>query len=201
MNSEEIIRYVMSFLGGGFAVAAGNWVHSSLSSTRQREGEYLMAQLQTLYGPLHFFTRQNEQLFELCRKFDAAYTTEFVSKNWSQDQQTQAAVKKDADTTIELSNEYMHRVVANNERVMEILEKGWHLIDSDDVEEFASFQVDFTRFKTEVDGSLKPPYSIYKAVGSISYMRPTMIERAEEKVHAKEARLRELRKPWWKCES
>lgn len=200
MTGEEIVRYVMSFLGGGFAVAAGNWAYSALSSARQREGEHLTAQLQTLYGPLYFFTLQNEKFFELCRKFDAAYTNEFVSKDWSQDQQTQAAVKKDADSTIDLSNEYVRRVVANNERVMEILEKGWHLIDSDDVEEFANFQVDFTRFKTEVDGALKPPYSIYTAVGSISYMRPTMIGRVKEKVHAKEVRLRELRRPWWKCE-
>jgi len=199
MTDEEIVRYVMSFLGGGFAVAVGNWVYSTLSSSRQREVEHLMAQLQTLYGPLYYFTQQNEKLFELCGQFDTAYTKEFVSKEWSQDLQTQAAVKKDADATIELSNQYVRRVVANNERVMETLEKGWHLVDCDDVDELATFQVDFTRFKTEVNGPLKAPYMVYKALGDISYMRPAMIERVKQKVHAKEARLRELRRPWWKC--
>ena len=199
MTGEETVRYVMSFLGGGFAVAVGNWVYSTLSSSRQREVEHLMAQLQALYGPLYYFTQQNGKLLELCGQFASAYDEVFVSKKWSQDQKTQAAVKKDADATIELSNQYMHRVVKNNERVMEILEKGWHLVDSDDVDELAMFQVDFTRHKTEVDGALKVPYMVYRALGDISYMRPTMIERVKQKVHAKEARLRELRRPWWKC--
>lgn len=200
MSGEEMVRYVMSFLGGGFAVAVGNWLHSTVSARKQREVDHLTAQLQTFYGPLYFFTLQNEKLFELCRKFDAAYTNEFVSKDWSQDEHTQAAVSKDAETTIELSNEYVRRVVANNERVMEILEKGWHVVDSDDVEELAKFQIDFTRFKTEADGQLKVPHRIYKALGNVSYMRPTMIELVKQKVHAKEARLRELRRPWWQCE-
>ncbi len=199
MTGEETVRYVMSFLGGGFAVAVGNWVFSTLSSSRQREVEHLMAQLQALYGPLYYFTQQNGKLLELCGQFATAYDEVFVSKKWGQDQQTQAAVKKDADATIELSNQYVHRVVKNNERVITILEKGWHLVDSDDVDELATFQVDFTRYKTEVDGALKAPYMVYKALGDISYMRPTMIERVKQKVHAKEARLHELRCPWWKC--
>ena len=192
MTTEEVVRYIMSFLGGGFAVAVGNWVHSTIATHKQREIDYLKDQLQSLYGPLFFFTQQNEKLFALCGQFMGAYTTEFVSKDWSQDESTQASVRKDADTTIGISNQYIRRVIANNERIMEILEKGWHLVEADDVEELAQFQVDFTRFKTEVDGTLKTPYAIYKAVGDISYMRPAMIERVKQNVQAKEARLRKL---------
>ena len=83
---------------------------------------------------------------------------------------------------------------------MEVLEKGWHLIDAEDIEEFAQFQVDFTRFKTEVDGTLKPPYAIYRAVGDVSYMRPSMIELVKKNAQAKEARLRELLRPWWQSQ-
>lgn len=199
MTTEEIVRYIMSFLGGGFAVAIGNWVHATIAAHKQREVEYLKGQLQSLYGPLFFFTQQNEKLFALCGQFNGAYTNEFVAKNWSQDEKTQSSVRKDAETTIEISNEYIRRVVSNNERVMEILEKGWHFIDGDDIEELAQFQVDFTRFKIEVDGALKTPYFIYKAVGDVSYMRPSMIECVQNKVQTKEARLRELMRPWWQC--
>lgn len=200
MITEEVVRYVVSFLGGGLVSAIGNWIHSTVSVHKQREVDHVKSQLQLLYGPLFFFTLQNEKLFELCRQFNSAYTKEFVSKNWSQDEHTQASIRTDADTTIDISNQYVRRIVANNERVMEILEKGWHLVDLDDIEELAKFQVDFTRFKTEVDGVSKTPYTIYKAVGDVSYMRPSMINRVKQKVQTKEARLRNLMRPWWRCE-
>jgi hypothetical protein len=197
---EHYLQYIMSFLGGGFAVAVGNWVSSAAAARKQREVDHLKGQLQGLYGPLFLFTQQNEKLFALCGKFNDAYTAEFVSKSWSENEHTQSSVRKDAETTIDISNQYVRRVVANNERVMEVLEKGWHLIDAEDIEEFAQFQVDFTRFKTEVDGTLKPPYAIYKKVGDVSYMRPSVIDRVKKKSQIKEARLRELLRPWWRCE-
>ena len=71
---------------------------------------------------------------------------------------------------------------------MEVLEKGWHLADTEDIEELSQFQVDYTRFKTEVEGKLKTPYAIYKAVGDVSYMRPSMIELVKKKVGSKRRR-------------
>jgi hypothetical protein len=200
MTLEQFVQYLMSFLGGGFAVAVGNWVNSSIGARRQREIDHLKGQLQSLYGPLSFFTQQNEKLFALCGAFNAAYTAEFAAKNWAQDERTQATVRADAGTTIDLSNQYIKRVVENNNRVMEILEKGWYLADGEDIEELSQFQVDFTRFKTEVEGKLKTPFAIYKAVGDVSYMRPSMIELVKRKVRVKEERVRELMRPWWCCD-
>lgn len=199
MTTEQSIHYFMSFLGGGFAVAVGNWVNSSIGARRQREIDRLKDQLQSLYGPLSFFAQQNEKLFALCGAFHDAYTTEIAQKKWSEDERTQASVRADADTTIQLSNQYIGRVIENNGRIMEVLEKGWHLADGDDIEEFAQFQVDFTRFKIEMEGTLKTPFRIYKAVGEVSYMRQPMIELIKQKVHAKENRLRELMRSWWRC--
>lgn len=201
MTTEQVIQYLMSFLGGGFAVAVGNWVNSSVGARRQREIESLQGQLQSLYGPLSFFTQQNEKLFALCGSINAAYTAEFVEKQWSQDERTQAAVRADAGNTIAISNQYIQRVVDNNSRVMDILEKGWHLADSDDIEELSLFQVDCTRYKTEVEGQLKTPYAIYKAIGDVSYMRPSMIELVKQKTRIKEQRLRELMHPWWRSDA
>lgn len=200
MTPEQFIQYAMSFLGGGFAVAVGNWVNSSVGASRQREIEYLNGQLQSLYGPLSFFTQQNEKLFALCGAFHSAYSAEFIGKNWSHDEQTQATVRAAADKTISLSNKYIHRIVENNGRIMEVLEKGWHLVDVEDIEELSQFQVDYTRFKTEFEEKLKTPYAIYKAVGDVSYMRPSMMELVKRKVRAKEERLCELMRPWWRCD-
>ena len=62
---QEIIRYLLSFLGGGLVAAVGNWLHSSWSARRAREVEMLREQLRLVYGPLFFFTSQNEELFKL----------------------------------------------------------------------------------------------------------------------------------------
>ena len=37
MPAEEIIRYVLSFLGGGVISAGGNWAYTSWSARRARE--------------------------------------------------------------------------------------------------------------------------------------------------------------------
>jgi hypothetical protein len=56
-------------------------------------------------------------------------------------------------------------------------------------------------FKTKVVGTLKTPFRIYKAVGEVSYMRPSMIELIRQKVRAMENRLCELMRSWWRCKA
>lgn len=193
MSTEEIIRYVMSFLGGGVVVTVGNWIHAANVAKRERAATHLSTQLKELYGPLYYFTNQNARLFDLSRKFDAAYTDEIASKNWSQDQRTRESVQSDAEATISLSNEYVQNVVKNNDRIAGLLENSWHLIDADDIEEFSAFQIHHARLKVEVEGGLKTPFMIYQHVGTISYMPPSMIERVENKFRAKNAKLQAFR--------
>ena len=194
MTTEEVIRYVMSFLGGGVVVAVGNWIHATRSAQRSGELERLRQQLEVVYGPCFFFTCQNQKMFELNKSIQDAYSAHFVGKNWSLDQQTQESVRREAKDTLDLANEYVLRVNKNNERVIEILERGWHLIDSDDIPIFAEFQVDFTRMKIEIHGKARNrmPFEIYKQVGDISFMRPEIIERVKQKVEAKQSRIASL---------
>ena len=110
----------MSFLGGGFAVAAGNWFYSAWLSRRQRELDHVRDQLKSLYGPLYFFTCQNEKLFEINKKIHDGYQIEFVDKNWSSDQLTRQRLKEQAETTIALGNDYIARAVKNNDRVIQV---------------------------------------------------------------------------------
>lgn len=177
MPTEEIIRYLSSLVGGGFVVAVGNWVHSSWSARRAREVEMLREQMRLLYGPLFFFTSQNEKLFKLAGNVQDARREFFEDKEWSNEERTQEALSKQHLATIELGNTYVERVVKNNERVMDILEKNWHLVDSGDVEILSRFQVDYTRYLVEAKGQglTGVPISVVIKLGHISFMHPDVI--------------------------
>jgi len=198
--TSEIVRYIMSFLGGGFAVAVGNWLYSAWSSRKQQEIDYLRDQLRSLYGPLFFFTSQNERLFEINKKIHDAYKIEFIDTSWSSDQLTRQRVKERAEATIVLANDYITRAVRNNDRVMQVLETHWHLADPEDILIFSQFQVDCVRLHEEVSEKvpIRTPDAIYDSLGDISYMRPEFITRVRDKVKLKQARIANLIKHWWR---
>ncbi len=85
MQTDELIRYLFSFLGGGVVVAVGNWIHAGWVTKREKTVAYISTQLKELYGPLYYFTNQNTRLFDLCHKFNAAYNAEISSIEWSKD--------------------------------------------------------------------------------------------------------------------
>ena len=145
MSPEEIIRFVSSFLGGGLVVAVGNWIHASRSARRDREIAWLQDQLRQLYGPLSFFTSQNEKLFELAGSVQQAHQATFTGQ-WSEDESRQRALEAMGEATTKLGNRYVERVVKNNAQVMTILETNWHLIDPADAEVFSTFQVNYMRY-------------------------------------------------------
>jgi hypothetical protein len=193
MTPDEIIRYILSFLGGGVVAAIGNWIYSTRAARRQNEIQHLLNQLKDLYGPVYFFTSQNEQLFGLCDDVHDAYSTHF-GQNWSPDARTQETLSKQAGATIDLGNAYVQQAVENNDRVMEVLRVHWHLVDDADVPVLSQFQVDHTRFTAEVKNKQAQgvPFAISQMLGSISYMRPEMIKAVKNAVVRKRGRLKEL---------
>jgi hypothetical protein len=191
MLYQEFVQPVMSFLGGGFVAAFFSWAHSYFSIKRQREIDSIKEQLKNLYGPLNYFCHQNENLFKLCKQIDVAYKSEYVDKKWSADERTRQSVRDEAKTTIEISNKYIQEIIKNNQSITEILEKGWHLADVEDLEVFADFEVFFKRYK--IEGNTMP-YDIYEALGSISLMPSNFIKLVKEKASLKELRLRKLLK-------
>lgn len=201
MTTEEIIRYVMSFLGGGFAVAVGNWLHAGRAIQLQQELSALREELKYLYGPLSYITRTNEQLFSVNRTIHGVYGAEFIDKKWSNDPLAEKRVHEKAEATLELANAYIDQVVENNKRALEILEQHWHFADLDDIDDFSQFKLDCIRLATEVRENMgrKTPDSVYRALGEISYMRPALIERVAQKVEAKQLRIEVLLRPWWKA--
>ena len=118
----------------------------------------------------------------------------FEGKKWSEDVDTRAAVTKQHLATIDVGNTYIERVVKNNERVMDILEKNWHLVDADDVEVLSHFQVDYTRYHVEAKGPGRKdvPLPVVMKLGPIPFMHPDVIARVRETFRKKRARLIKL---------
>ncbi|MGO9010288.1 MAG: hypothetical protein ACLQPN_09305 [Bryobacteraceae bacterium] len=194
MPLDEIIRYVSSFLGGGCVAAVGNWVYSNWSARRAREVEVLRDQLRLLYGPLFFFTSQNEQLFKVTGDVERARAKFFEGKNWSSEEEALEELTKRHSATIDLKNAYIERVVKNNEQVMDILEKNWHLADPRDVEVLSRFQVDYTRHLVEIKESRAAdvPFPVRMELGDIHFMHPDVIACVRATFDRQRARLTKL---------
>lgn len=191
MNLESII---VSLLGGGVVVAILNWIHINKTKAIERRISFLNEQIQKLYGPLYYFVRQSMKLFELNNRWSDAYHKEFTEKKWSQDSATQDAVAKQADTIIDIRNDYLKEVIKNNERIKDVLNSNYSHIDKDDIDIFTLFYEHDIRFKIEQEGEgrLKHLLIPYWEVGDISFLRPEFIKGVETKFMQKKKELEEL---------
>lgn len=192
--SLDIPQLVVSFIGGGAVSAVINWFHANRVAHREQEASFLRDQLARLYGPLHFFTSQNERLFKISEDVQQKYAEHFTGR-WSEQAAVQRSLDEAMTATIALSNSYIERVVENNARVMELLATNWHLVDPDDVEVFSRFQVHYTRYLHEVKqaGRTQIPISIVMKLGPIPFMAPEMIERVRSTFEKQQRRLQKLR--------
>lgn len=183
MSYEEGVRLVMSFLGGGLVAAMLNWVKEIRSEETKRRNERVRAQLEYLYGPLYFFSSQNDTLFDLVRKIHEAYQKEYSSKSWSPSEHTQANLMKDTDATIQIANSYVATATSNSKSMVDILKSNYAHIDPDDEEIFRQFILDQARLQqeTSAEGPMRTPLRIYREIGEISFMRPEYSERVRKK--------------------
>lgn len=192
---DEILRYGLSFLGGGVIAGLMTWARTARSEREGRKSEYIRQQLENLYGPVFFFAAQNEKLFALNRKFLGAYTEWFEGKHWSPEPQTQENLKSDSSMTIDIANRYIRIVTENNEEIMTILRQNAQYMDAEDVEIFQDFAIHHVRLNSERDeeGNLTTPFMIYRKVGSISFMTPEFIDFTKSRFAEKSDSLKELR--------
>jgi hypothetical protein len=194
MTTEEIIRLIFSFLGGGLVASLCDWIRAHRTEKKSRKISDLQAKIQNLYGPLQFFASQNESFCELNNKFNNAYKTVYEGQKWSEDESTKEHLNQETIRTLDIANTYIKMVTKNNESILEILRNNYAYIDPEDVDVFRQLVVDYIRLKTEVDksGRLNTPLRIYKHIGSISFMQPEFIKRVKEKFNAKKKKLDSL---------
>lgn len=170
---DEIVKVIISFLGGGVIAGLISWARIARSERENRKSEYIKSQVNNLYGPLYFFTSQNVQLLALNRNLMTAYDIEYIDKNWSLDPQTRKNLNEETSATINIANSYVKNIVDNNEKIVELLQKNSEYIDPEDNEIFHRVVIDNIRLNVETkeSGELITPFMVYKSVGKISYLR------------------------------
>ncbi len=189
------MTFIMALLGGGIGAALVTALFQIWYSMRQSEFQIIQNQLSGLYGPLYYFTCLNKAMFDLYNKYHVAYDKEHKDKNIAPE--AAEDFQKEAVAMLEEANSYINtEVMQNNEKIIVLLENNWHLIDSDDVEIFSRFQIDISRLKRAEDQTLRTALSIKKHIGSVSFMRPEMIDRVKEKWSLKRKRVEQLTKGW-----
>ncbi len=193
-NGMTILTIVVSFLGGGTVSAIINWIRANRVDKRERRTRFLDDQLRKLYGPLYYFTSQNQKLFELNKRFHEAYNKEYIQKRYSREESTQKILETEAKETIDIANEYIEEVEKNNEKTKQILDDNYSYIDPDDIDIFLSFFENYIRLKKERDEAkyLRTPFMIYQHIGDISFMKPEFIERVKLKFSQKKGELDKL---------
>lgn len=191
MTTEESIRLIASFLGGGLVAGILNWIREARSEKRQQHLQRIRKQLEELYGPLHFFASQNDGLFALVRKIHDAYDEEYSSRQWSQSEPTQSNLREDTQTTIELANSYVATAMGNSAAMEEILKANYAQIDAEDEELFSRFILDQARLRQEIadKSPIRAPFLIYRHVGGISFMQPEFSKRIRVRFHEKKRQL------------
>jgi hypothetical protein len=199
VTSEAIITLIASFLGGSSVGVILSWIRANRLERESRKVQDLKDQVRHLYGPLYFFTSQNENLFKLNHKIMSAYSAEYSNEKWSRDKNTQESLKKERSAIFGTANEYIRIVEKNNEKVISLLTENYFYIDFDDEEIFQQFVIDYRRLTTEVDGQDERalPLEVYQKVGEISFMRPEFMEIVKNKFQQKKATLKNHQKGWF----
>lgn len=184
----RMIELTISFVSGGLVVALIEWYRAYRTSTYERRLQIIRDQLEKLYGPIFFFTSQNQECFAVSKKLHAALNSKKASII-NKDGNCQSLLTIDeVKQTIDLSNEYIRLVTRNNDQIVDILKQSWSLVDAEDIDLFRKMIVDYTRLKVEVgvDGKMKTPFLVYPQVGDISFMRPEFMVRIEARVREKQ---------------
>ena len=192
-----VVQFIAQLIiGGGLVVAIFNSVREARSERRRRRVEYLQKQLGELYGPLHFFAKQNQELIKLHNQHGEAYEKEFIETKWSGAWLKDESGKSEPEKAIDVRNEYAEAIRVNHGRMMEILEKNWGLVDAEDLDTFSQFMVDQARSRIEFDEKrvLKTPLGIFHRIGdgtAYTY-RSTFVDRIHRQWESKQSQLRTL---------
>ena len=194
MSYFNTVSLVVSFLGGGIVSALINWIRVNKADKKDRQIKFLDGQIRKLYGPLYYLISQSEKLFQLNNKFHEAYNKEYCNQEWSQDQHTQKILKEETTTTLETANKYIRMVEKNNEKIKEVLDNQYPLLDPDDIQTTMLFFEHHTRLNVEKDanGKITTPFRIYNCLGDISFLRPEVIEKIKAKFLEKKSKLEKL---------
>lgn len=186
MDYPTFLNYLLSFFGGGLVGAAVNWARVARSERRAMKAERVRAQLEKLYGPLFFVTAQAEKILEISQRHADGYKIEYIDG--------QMGHRGDAETAIEVNNQYAKRLRALAEQAAEIMRGAYSYIEPIDSEQFQNIVVDTVRLSIERDesGKLITPLEIYRYVGDMYFFRGDFISLVQQRFREMRAELQKL---------
>jgi uncharacterized protein (UPF0332 family) len=189
---EEFAKQAYIFLSGSAFAALLNFYFTSRANKWQKEAEHIREQLSSVYGPLFYLTSQIMLLAELTDKVYKAFEACF-GKCFIEALETEEPFTKEMHSTKSLANAYMGRSLELNNRVMEVLEKNWHMLDTDDLPILSRFQVNCMRLQVEIKEGKgnDTPSGIYESMGKIHYMPEEVSDTIKRKFFGKMARLQQ----------
>ncbi len=180
----RMLELIASFLSGSLIVGLIEWYRAHRASMFERRLQMARDQLGKLYGPIYFFTSQNQECFRISDRLHKALDSD-KTHTVDNSGNRHSLLTSDEDTcTIQLSNEYVHIVEANNDQIVEVLRQNWMFVEAEDIALFRQMIVDHTRLKVEIgaEGKMKTPLPVYPELGSIPFMRAEFTQRIEERV-------------------
>jgi hypothetical protein len=163
-------------------VAGVTWLMQHRKEKIGRRADRLAAQIDNLYGPLHFYTSENADLLKRSHKLDQLYKTIYCGKAWAQE-----TIDTEANTTIDAMNEYTLAATKNNGRMVRIINKHFALIVDEDLDALREFVTDWNRYKVETKLPLR--VRLNPDTEPIAFYRPDFAERIAKRVT-------ELRQKW-----
>ena len=184
----RMMELIISFISGGLIVALIEWYRAHLASKTERRLQLTRDQIEKLYGPIFFFTSQNQECFRVCDRLLKSLDSDKANVVDKDGNRRSLLTIDEVKGIIGLSNEYIAVVKKNNDQIVDILKQSWSHADAEDIDLFRQMIVDYTRLKVEVDadGKTRTPLLVYPQIGEISFMRPEFMTRIEERVREKQ---------------
>ena len=191
---ERLWQFLTALVGAGIGAALVDWMKRRDIWRKDHQIEVFREQMSKLYGPLYYYTSQNEILFGLDRRIHEAYDAEYIKKEYSDDPLTRTRLGTAAEKTLDLANAYIEQVESNNDRIASLLSNAFGYVDPEDVETLAAFAENYIRNQNEwrKGQKLATPPEIYEHLGNISFMKPGFIAFAKERFEAKANEIRAL---------
>ncbi len=181
----EVLKLVVSAcIGGGVAGGIMNWYLQRRDRQEDRHIQAVRDRLEKLYGPIYFFTSQNEECFRLCDTFHKTLHSDKLH-TVNNDGHRQCYLRtEEIDEAIEISNDYVAMVRTNNDQIMGLLRHNWACGEPQDIPIFRQMMVDYIRNTTEFPAGkkMRTPLLMYREIGEVAFMRPEFMDRIRERV-------------------
>lgn len=186
-------KFTIAILTAVTAIAIA--VYNSFQGARQqrhnRYADRLAAQLQRLYGPLHFWTQHNLNLWESQKCLKDAYQEIYIKSENPIEPDARSRTSDEAQTTLRIMNKYVEKIIANNQRMVRLITHNYAYIHPDDAETLQELVNDWNRWKLEDE----LPFIVMTNVPSVKFYREEFVERIDKRVRDISAEFQSLTKP------